>query len=62
MRKMHTDFWWENPRIFGKTRHRRKDNINTVVKEIGYKNWNGFIWLKRPVVSSCKQRINLCVP
>jgi len=35
MRKMCIDFWWEHPILLGKTRHERKDNINTDVKETG---------------------------
>jgi len=35
MRKIRTDFWWEHPILLGKTRHRRKDSINTDVKEAG---------------------------
>jgi hypothetical protein len=35
MKKKHTDFWWKNPRLLGKTRHRRKDDINNDIKEIG---------------------------
>jgi len=35
LRKTHTNFWWEHQILLGKTRHRRKNNINTDVKETG---------------------------
>jgi hypothetical protein len=34
-KRIHTEFWWENPILLGRLRHRRNDNINTDDTEIG---------------------------
>jgi hypothetical protein len=45
--KMHS-FAWETRtgRPFGRSRHRRVDNIKTDLQETGWQTWIGLIWFR----------------
>jgi len=36
----------EGKRPLGRPRHRREDNIKTVLQELGYEVWTGSSWLR----------------